>query len=238
MMSGMKLAFLVLLGACGADRPTPPSRPPDPAPRPAATPVASHHADELDARFVDAIRAAQPAYAKWGRVDERPRAAPTDCEMVSAHPEGVASHVRISDASDSPHDKKLYFLWATDRYGYLAESTHDRPLPTGFTIVKESFHAEPSTTAANPAPEGGNFARAPRPIRTLSVGGKTLQTGAPEGLYVMKKIGGADAAGTDDGWIYGTITTDGAVTSAGRVASCMGCHASATHERLFGLKPL
>jgi hypothetical protein len=40
------------------------------------------------------------------------------------------------------------------------------------------------------------------------------------------------------GWVYGTVAPDGTVTSAGRVASCMGCHTpSAKHERLFGLPP-
>ena len=52
----------------------------------------------------------------------------------------------------------------------------------------------------------------------------------------MTKVGAKD--GADDGWVYGTVAVDGSVTSAGRVASCMGCHdESATHERLFGLAP-
>jgi len=34
---------------------------------------------------------------------------------------------------------------------------------------------------------------------------------------------------------HATITPDGQVTAAGRVASCMGCHEVATHERLFGV---
>ena len=34
-----------------------------------------------------------------------------------------------------------------------------------------------------------------------------------------------------------TYDSAGAVTAAGRVASCMGCHeASATHERLYGVQ--
>jgi hypothetical protein len=36
--------------------------------------------------------------------------------------------------------------------------------------------------------------------------------------------------------VYGTVAADGTVTGAGRIASCMGCHADAPHERLFGLK--
>jgi hypothetical protein len=43
--------------------------------------------------------------------------------------------------------------------------------------------------------------------------------------------------GTDEGWVYGTVTADGkTVTSAGRVASRMKCHQEAPHDRLFGLK--
>jgi hypothetical protein len=41
---------------------------------------------------------------------------------------------------------------------------------------------------------------------------------------------------TDEGWVYGTVTGDGAaVISGGRLASCMSCHLEAPHDRLFGL---
>ena len=82
-------------------------------------------------------------------------------------------------------------------------------LPVGFTIVKESFAA---------------------------VAGEPLTVGERKDLFVMVKTG--PKPGSDEGWIYGTIATDGTVTSAGRVASCMGCHdRDAKHERLFGLAP-
>ena len=46
-----------------------------------------------------------------------------------------------------------------------------------------------------------------------------------------------DAPDTDEGWVYGTVSSDGqTVTSAGRVASCMNCHQEAQHGRLFGYK--
>jgi hypothetical protein len=54
------------------------------------------------------------------------------------------------------------------------------------------------------------------------------------GIYVMLKVQ-EGTPGTDAGWLYGTVTAEGEVTSAGRVASCMGCHVTAHHERLFGL---
>ena len=57
---------------------------------------------------------------------------------------------------------------------------------------------------------------------------------APAGLFIMFKVEPA-TSDTDLGWVYATVTTAGQVTSAGRVASCMGCHEVADHERLFGV---
>jgi hypothetical protein len=56
--------------------------------------------------------------------------------------------------------------------------------------------------------------------------------GPKQGLYVMMKTGDVDS---DAGWMYGTLTPDGRVTSSGRVASCMDCHRDAM-DRIFGLK--
>lgn len=56
--------------------------------------------------------------------------------------------------------------------------------------------------------------------------------GAKQGLYVMMKTGDVDS---DAGWIYGTLTPDGRITSEGRVASCVDCHRDAK-DRIFGLK--
>ena len=69
--------------------------------------------------------------------------------------------------------------------------------------------------------------------------GGVYRAGAPAGLFIMFKVDSATPE-TDEGWVYATVSTAGEVTSAGRVASCMGCHENATHERLFGvpLSPL
>jgi hypothetical protein len=166
---------------------------------------------------------------------------------------GAPSHVRQSAAEDSPHDKKLYYLWASGKWEYLALS-HDaaRGVPVGFTIVKESFAAVPRVP---PPPDEVRLAvekELGRPLRfdelTLhgspppvtwfeTADGTQLQIGDAAGLYVMTKLGAADLPGTDAGWIYGTIAPDGTVTSAGRVATCMGCHEDAGDGRLFGLQP-
>jgi hypothetical protein len=63
--------------------------------------------------------------------------------------------------------------------------------------------------------------------------GKTYRASKMVGVYfVIEKPG--IAAGTDDGFIYGSVTSSGVVTSAGRVSSCMGCHLEAKHGRFFG----
>ena len=55
-------------------------------------------------------------------------------------------------------------------------------------------------------------------------------------LFVMTRVP-AQTPGTDEGWVYGTLTPDGrTVTGSGRIEACMDCHAGANRERLFGLK--
>ena len=64
--------------------------------------------------------------------------------------------------------------------------------------------------------------------------GVLYRAARPAGLFIMLRLDTA-TAGTDAGWVYGTVATDGRATSGGRVTSCMGCHVDATHERLFGV---
>jgi hypothetical protein len=163
-----------------------------------------------DPRYAATIRKAAADYTKWGKVDDTSRIAPTLCASpLPAKP----SHARMSAAEDdSPHGKKLFYLWATNRDAYANLRRSKLAIPVGFTIVKQSFAA----------------------VGDASSG---YTTGAKKDLFVMTKLG--DKPGTDDGWIYGTVTPDGVVTSAGRVETCMHCHDDqATHERLFGIADL
>ncbi len=181
---------------------------------------------ELDAKYVAAMRTAAQDYKAWGRVDDYPRLAPAPCAAAAAG-DPRPSHVRLSMADTGPHGKKLYYLWASDRYGYLAANN----FAVGFTIVKESFLAVPGDAKPGAASDGA--------ITTLQTDhGERLSLGARKDLFVMTKVAASAADGTDAGWVYGTVAVDGTVTSAGRVASCMSCHDSdASHERLFGLAP-
>jgi hypothetical protein len=208
------------LGACGGTE----SKPVDPA---AAR--TSGTGGAIDERFVASLREAADAYAAWGRVDERPNMAPELCAAPA--PRDPNEGVRLSSAGDgSPHGRKLYYLYAKDRAAYLALGAGagaGAALPVGFTVVKEAF-APRSATKDEVAAARHGF---------IEHDGAFLVPDARAGLFIMTKVGDAAESGTDEGWIYGTVAANGAVTSAGQVASCMGCHVGeATHERLFGVR--
>ncbi|MBS1993243.1 MAG: cytochrome P460 family protein [Cyanobacteria bacterium SZAS LIN-3] len=111
----------------------------------------------------------------------------------------------------STHGQKVYFLYARDPGQYFRD---EAPKP-GQVVVKESW--------------------APASDSTGKAGTEPAASDKPLGLFVMMKLD-PKTPSTDNGWVYGTISADGkSVTSAGRVQSCMGCHASASNDRLFGL---
>lgn len=106
------------------------------------------------------------------------------------------------------------------------------PTETWQIIIKESFHAVPY------GPEMPDDAHAlyEKPDLFALKDGKRWKAGEPYGLFFMIKGDESDPA-TDGGWTYATTSMDGTkVTSFGRVASCMECHADAPHDRLFGLQ--
>ena len=186
----------------------------DPAP-PKAAPT-------LDARFASDVKAAWSAYKAWGRVDDELRWAPFLCRLPNP------GRPQRSKAESGEHAQKLYSLFAKERNAYVKQAKS----PIGQIIVKESYLPElvtghePSRADVIGRDEGDHF------DPYLRDGDKTYRAGALAGVYVMlRKPDATD--GTDNGWIYGTLTASGEVTSAGRVESCMGCHASAKHERLF-----
>jgi hypothetical protein len=202
-----------------------------------APPVAAARPDR---RFIPAVRAAATGYQAWGRVDEKPNIAPFLCRAPSGDDFGVASQVRQSRARTGAHGEKLYYLWASERDAYLMLHRDAEALPVGFTVVKQSFSARPLVgdppVVSRPGPfEPQDPSGTLAPIAWMTAkDGRRLQIDQPADLYVMVKVGAGP--GTDAGWIYGTVSPDGEVTSAGRVKSCMRCHESARYERLFGLR--
>ncbi|CAN5454425.1 hypothetical protein BH11MYX1_BH11MYX1_54940 [soil metagenome] len=188
--------------------------------------------------LVDPIRDAAKAYRTWSRVDEEPNIAPELCRQPLPADYGHPAEVRQTKATGGPHKDKLYYLWASDKDGYLGLGKQGQPaLPIGFAVVKESFSSKKLDPHAKVALEiSGLPAVGMLPaIKTLKIqAGDTLEIDQPKGLFVMVKVG--ERPGADHGWIYGTVAPDGKVTSAGKLATCMGCHVAGTHDdRLFGL---
>lgn len=216
-----------------------------------------------DERFHKALLSAAKEYPKWQRGSDSARWAPTLCAAppTPLQDSGGTAAVSRSDDADT-HGRKLYDLFVSSPAVYyeVTGPRFDLPAPrrgeddvrtaaAGFTAVKESFTpVEITDPKDTPLPVVRRIeiepARDGRPavVKTdrfkpwaKAPDGKTYKTGERRELFVMIKMD-PETAGTDQGWVYGTVTPDGAkVTSSGQVASCMECHKQAKHDRLFGL---
>ncbi|WP_437978550.1 hypothetical protein WMF11_19515 [Sorangium sp. So ce295] len=216
----------------GSATPPPASAASSSADPPGSPPATGTAEAEIDPRLAPLIAAAFRDYKPWGRVDDELRWAPWLCRMP------LPGRVRMSAAEDGGHARKLYSVFAKhrDRYPLVAEQAPVAQ-PVGQVLVKESYVpelVEDGAAAALPGagatpPDGADHFD---PI--LRDGDRVYRASRLAGAYVVLKVA-PDTPGTDAGWVYGTVTAAGQVTSAGRVASCMGCHVSARHERVFGL---
>ena len=179
----------------------------------------------LDEAFVATALQIAADYTAWGRVDDELRWAPWLCRIPLP---GIARPSESNDATT--HGQKLYSVFAKNHDAYPAGPQD------GQVVVKQSFTAELVTPGTAFAPASAHFAPdAGDHFYGYAQGdGGVYRAAQPAGLYIMFRLD-PSAPNTDQGWVYATITADGQVTSAGRVASCMGCHEVATHERLFGV---
>lgn len=166
-------------------------------------------------------------YPSWPRVSDQANFAPTDCRIPP--PAGVQ---RSTSEHTATHGQKLYFLFARHPDHYR---TGTDPSPTGQTLVKQSFTAEPVAADAVPhLPNPGPFGRT-IPAEYRRDGDQTCRTGEPRELFVMHKYP-PDTPDTDQGWVYAVLSPDGTrVLAAGALQTCMKCHTEATTDRLFGM---
>ncbi len=184
-----------------------------------------------EARFHAALKEAAATYETFGEVDDTMRWVPGLCRSVR-----MTIHASQSDDAET-HGGKLYWMFAKEREAYLRVAKQDQPV--GQALVKEAWTSRPATAEDLAAAKSGR--RRERESfhsdsnRTLERDGTRFTADQKKALFVMLKLGPA-VKGTDEGWIYGTLTPDGqTVTSAGRVASCMACHVDAPRDRMFGL---
>lgn len=193
---------------------------------PAQQPDAPGAAKPSDA-FTSGLLAVAGAYTTYGRIGVRPEWAPTLC-AAPRDPDAEFDAPRFSESGDdATHGQKLYYLYAADRRSYRAGSAGApaEVSPVGQVVVKEAWIPEEvkGEPPANPEPND-----------RIARDGRTYRPARMAGLFVMMKLD-PGTPGTDQGWVYGTVAADRAtVTSAGRVASCMGCHEDAPFDRLFG----
>ncbi|WP_437820104.1 hypothetical protein [Sorangium sp. So ce1078] len=216
---------------------SPPSGAPSSSPSAAASVAPSPGAAEVDARFAPLIASAFRDYKAWGRVDDELRWAPWLCRLP------LPGRARMSAAEDGGHARKLYSVFARHRDRYpLVQGDTPMSQPVGQVLVKESYHPElveggaPEFPSHRPSAPDGASGTPDHFDPYLRDGERVYRASRFAGAYVVLKVG-PDTPGTDAGWVYGTVTPGGEVTSAGRVASCMGCHVSARHERVFGIAP-
>jgi hypothetical protein len=190
-------------------------------PAPVQTTTAAGEDRPFDGRLLEIAG----SYTRYRRVgDEIGIAAP--CATIPRPPTP-----RFSMSEDSStHGKKLYWLFVKE---FLPDSpvvdyvVAGKPNPIGQVVVKEAWDAEEVRD------EEGTVGTRDRPL--VRYGGHTYRQGDLAGLFIMYKLD-PKTPGTDNGWVYGTVTADGkAVTSAGRVESCMRCNQDAPHDRLFGV---
>jgi hypothetical protein len=210
-----------------------------------------------DKQFHDKLLEVAKTYTSYGRVDDEMRWAPELCRMPMP---GMARYSGSSD--EATHGRKLYSIFARDRLAYLnvkkttialgiRSAVQDRKTRDNVSqvIVKESWLPQEVATPKTPElrREPAPYANPPKTERKradfadrdhfhpyVTKNGKTYKAARQGDLFIMFKLD-PKAAGTDEGWVYGTVTADlKKVTSAGRVASCMKCHETKP-SRLFGL---
>jgi hypothetical protein len=212
-----RFVFFALLSAC-AGAPSEPTEPAEP--------------EESSALHEQLVASIARDYKSMQLADDEFHWAPNLCRMPS--PGGQ----HISKAAGAAHDGKLFVLYTADinRYGravgWLEKDWPDPRLrkivvpPPGMlqVLVKESFVAKP-LEGAYEGPYGN--------LHGAHEDGKPMVPGDPIGLFVMIELAGKPA-GTDEGWIYGTVAPDGTVTSASDVGACHDCHRT-RESRLFGL---
>ncbi|HPF40708.1 MAG TPA: hypothetical protein P5081_00175 [Phycisphaerae bacterium] len=212
-----------------------PTDAPAPEKQPDANRVTIRPADSIESRR-DAILAAARDYRSFDFVSPELRWSPYDC----APPPPIGPRFSASD-SEATHGRKLYYLYARNGEAYMSLPTREGPQPTGQTLVKEAWIprevAADFVTERDPSPSlrpVGNPGD-PRTPDPVALDGKRWGPGEKGPLFVMHYLG-TSAEESDDGWIYATLTPDGAeITAMGLIDSCMKCHQRAERGRLFGL---
>jgi hypothetical protein len=193
-------------------------------------------------------------YQSYGRLAPEPLWAPLMCDDIGLSSPVVpvlTGSLAVSRSGDqATHGRKLYSLFVKempeDEDILNAYTVQGKPSPVGQVVVKEAWAPEEVKDGGRKLEplvhkvkvrEGGRLVEREDRFVPYARGkdGRLYHAREKAALFIMFKLD-PQTPGTDEGWVYGTVTADGKrVTSAGRVESCMGCHKDAPHDRLFGL---
>jgi hypothetical protein len=183
------------------------------------------------------------SYESYERVRANYGWAPELCAPIASS--AFLPRLNLSESTDSAtHGRKIYALFAKETSAGAYYET-DKPNRVGQVVVKEAWVPEEvQDTGQTLTPVSRKIAvkegdketvREDSYVPYARSSGHLYHAKEKAALFVMYKLP-PETAGTDQGWVYGTLTPDGkTVTSAGRIESCMRCHRDAPYDRLFGV---
>ncbi len=202
--------------------------------------------------WTNRVRAAVGEYTTWERVSNDPNMAPYSCRWIPPH--GIH---QSASRDDSTHGRKLYYLYAKHGAAYktatnFSEVYRERPASAVDQIlVKQSWAAIPcARPTAKSEVTASMFVTRPEVSPPLvpenvvpanspdvvEVNGEFFRAGEFQGLFMMMQVGPPGTPGTDEGWVYASVAADRqTIHEVGLIESCVECHRSAPHGRLFGL---
>jgi hypothetical protein len=155
---------------------------------------------------------------------------------------GQTYKANVSRSDDeSTHGRKLYQLYAAN-YDEFIDLISDKNVTgvkkegkTDQVIVKESWACKEITRDAYFDAIQKTATRKLAISNRFKEDEKYYESTRQGPLFIMFQTD-PTTPGTDEGWVYGTVTPDGkTVTGVGRLENCMNCHQKAPHGRLFGL---
>lgn len=243
------LALIALLG-CVAD---------DQVVTPESVPLVRKEGDEFHGRLLEIA----DTYTSFDRADRKMRITGVICAFTPHRfVSGLSNSkeqatpkqelMKMSDSTDSwTHGKKLFFLYAkyplpivfADNEAFPGVQRVENPI--GQAVVKEAWIPEevkddgkplkPVTRKVKVLKDGKLAEQKETFVPYARKHGRLYHAKEMAGLFIMFKVD-PEIPGTDNGWVYGTVTADGkTVTGAGRLESCMKCHQKAPFDRIFGL---
>lgn len=241
MVVGLLVAPLLLLLGCPGGMLSPPDgRMSQESPK-----VAGPSSSSFEKQLLEIAQ----SYESFGRTNQEVRMTGVLCDFNPSRfisgvtPVGTFTpdrrQVAVSSSDDpATHGKKLYYLF----FKHPTSET-DNSSPIGQAVVKEAWVPEEVSDDGKPQEvvvrkskyrQGKQWVeQEERFLPYVRKDGRLYHAAKEAGLFILFKVD-PKTPGTDEGWVYGTVTADRKqVVSVGRIESCIECHRQAPYDRLF-----